>query len=212
MAEAWPLSTFPVKALQWKRRRIRLGGGGALFGPGQIGIGGGGGWWEVNLPGSLLYDQTAKRTWEALIDRADGGYAVFEVPYLEETPVSGTTAKFGAAAALGATQVRITRQSGFNGALAIGGPAAFTVAHSTEGDRLYRIQRIVTANIATNTDLVELNIPLRQAVANNDPVDFNAPRCLMRIADDSDDAYPEMDGAWISEVGVRLVEAFEQGI
>lgn len=211
MAEAWPLSTFPVSALNWKPRKVRRGGGMGITGPGQTGQSAGR-WWEVNLPGSVLESQTARRIWDALIDRGDGGFATFEVPYLEETPETGKTARFGAAAALRATQVRIERVAGFSGALALGGPAAFSVTHATQGKRLYRIQRIITANIATNTDLVEINIPLREAVADDQAIDFNTPACLMRIEDPDDEAYPTFDATWTAEVGVRLVEAFEQAI
>ena len=208
MPEAWPLSTFPVKALQWKRRLMRFGGGLGVLGPSQVGLGGGGGWWEARLPGSVLVDAADALEWEGRIDDADGGFKVWEVPYIREDQPSGTVAKFGAAAARNATQVRVTRVSGFSAPLKRG--MVFGVSHATQGKRIYRIKRVVTANISAGVDLVVLNLPLREAVANNQAVDFNTPACVMILDDPNDDAYPEFDGAWQAEVGVNFREAVEQ--
>jgi len=213
MAEAWPFSTFGVGSLGWKLARTRIGGGMSISGRGQVGVVDGGGSWEVDLDETSIATQTERRIWNALILRADAGGAVFEVPYLEEEPVSGTTARFAAAADLGATTAQIQRQGGFSAALALGGPQAFTVVHATEGARLYLIRKITSAGSAGagGIDTVEFLPALREAVTLNQAIDFNSPRCLMRLEDPNDDAWPVMKAPWTADVGVKLVEAFRQG-
>lgn len=205
MADAYSFATFPVSSLNWRRLGTVISGGPTLSGPGQLGKFDGGGWWGVELGGVVLETQAERRAWTALLLALDEGLGQIEMGYLEETPMSGTTARFAAAAADRATTVQIERQSGFSGPLQPGTP--FSVANSAAYDRLHIVKRVVST--VGSVDTVEIRVPLRQAVALNQAVDFNAPRCLMRLDDPEGEAWPTFDGTWTGSVPrLRFLEVF----
>lgn len=81
-----------------------------------------------------------------------------------------------AAAALRATTITIEFMSGTN---PIGGEA-FSINHSVEGWRMYEISGVVTVSNTIAT--VTFDPPLRQAVPEDTLIEFDRPRCTMRLA------------------------------
>jgi hypothetical protein len=63
------------------------------------------------------------------------------------------------------------------------GGESFSIEHPTEGWRMYEIS---TVEMATETTgVIRFNPPLREAVANGMQLEFDRPRCTMRLASPS---------------------------
>ncbi|QOG20467.1 hypothetical protein [Bradyrhizobium sp. SEMIA] len=60
------------------------------------------------------------------------------------------------------------------------GGEAFSIEHSTKGWRLYEIKTVTMASDTEAT--ITFNPPLREAVDAETPLEFDRPRCLMRLA------------------------------
>jgi hypothetical protein len=86
---------------------------------------------------------------------------------------SGTTA-------LRATQINL----GIDFAGVLHGGELFSIDHTVLGWRMYRIIEIVSQTATAAT--VKIEPPLREAVANNTPVEFDLPRCIMQLASPAD--------------------------
>lgn len=211
MAERLPVADFNLSSVRFSLSGIQLSSGQSISGFTQTAKTDGGGFWTAQLSCKLrTADQV--RSWRAYGARLDGGAATIEVPRCEagmkptltdppephQVPhsddatfsdgseyafVPGFKASFGGPAALRATQVQID----FTEAVDVLGGEVFTAAHATAGARMYVIHSVVsqTGNIYT----VKIRPPLREAVTTSTPLDFDYPRCLMRLANpDSWDA------------------------
>lgn len=81
------------------------------------------------------------------------------------------------AAALRATTISIEMTSGHQ----FRGGEHFSINHATKGHRLYRVRRVV--GTYGTTQVVEIRPPLREAVTVYTPIDAEAPKCVMALAD-----------------------------
>jgi len=203
MADVFPFATFPVAALRWQLLGATISGGPTLSGPGQVARFDGGGWWGCELSGGLIRTQEERRAWHAWLLSLEDGLGLVELPYLEETPPTGT-ARLSGAHALRATTVAIERQSGWSGPLSPG--MAFEIDNSSQYKRLHMIKRVVST--LGSVDTVEVRPPLRQAAADDKALNFTTPKCLMRLDDPNGDAWPKLNGNWNGDWSTRFVEAF----
>lgn len=203
MADVFPFVDFPVGVLRWRRLGAVIDGGGAVAGPGQIAKTDGGGWWGCELSGGMIRTQAERWAFNALLLALDDGLGLVELPYLEETPLTGT-ARLSGARALRATTIGIERLAGWSGPVKAG--MAFDIDNSQQYRRLHMIKKVVST--AGNVDTVEIRPPLRQAASDDKALGFAAPRCLMRLDDPNGDVWPRMTGTWTGEWTARFVEAF----
>lgn len=110
-------------------------------------------------------------------------------------------AKFGAAAALRATQVAIEVTRGAR----LKGGEVLAVSHATAGRRCYRVRRVISqvGQVAT----VLIRPPLRQAVANNMAVDFDWPSLVATLIPESDIS-PDIEFGRRATVDIAFRESF----
>lgn len=162
----------------------------------------GGGFWTVALNDIQLWDRTQPLLWRAVRQLANGGVTPLVVSRSDQLqPWPNGVISYGAigfsdtalfsdgtgfeqpvidvatvgAAALRATSLQLVLLN--SGAL-LGGEA-FSIEHPTFGWRMYEIAT-VTATDATRAT-VTFNPPLREAVADGAAVEFDRPRCVMKL-------------------------------
>jgi hypothetical protein len=92
-------------------------------------------------------------------------------PIADGAPDKGAAYIAGAAAALRATTMAITGTS----EIALVGGELFSINHPTWGWRVYRVTSFDGSNITFRT-------PLREAVTTGTPLEFDVPRCQMKLA------------------------------
>jgi hypothetical protein len=156
----------------------------------------GGGFWRLDLINGETIDRTAGLAWRALTEGMDNGsQAVIALlcserlfqpvgdlvtvdhsdgtPFSDDTPYDSSGADYTivADAALRAVTVQIAGAS----ELPLIGGELFSVEHAAWGWRVYRITRI-------DGDVITFRPPLREAMAAGTALEFDTPRCQMRMA------------------------------
>jgi hypothetical protein len=160
----------------------------------------GGGFWQAKLNNVRFRDRLDTLLWRALRQIANGGvvplivyrrdttwapfpgsltesilpdnYAYFDNGAGYYTPIIDVTCSGGAA--LRATSMSVNLKN----CAALQGGECFSIKHPTFGWRLYEIAT-VTDNVIT------FNPPLREAIVDGDRLEFDRPRCLMKLASSS---------------------------
>jgi len=205
MTERLPVEDMGLHAQSWNLTGASISGGQSVSGQSQSVRSDGGGLWRLRA-GFKLRTPADMKKWRAFGARLDGGATSIVVPRIEaglkvqlegtETVESAThsdgstlsdgseydvipevSASPGASAALRATQMQLA----FTSAVVLEGGECFTIEHATQGDRLYTIHSVVAQ--ANNTYTVKIRPPLREAITTSTVLDFDDPRCLMRLAD-----------------------------
>ena len=136
-------------------------------------------------------------------------YALASVPHGDDAFFSDGTGYFpsiinivASAAVLRSVSLDIT----INYAGALYGGESFAIYHSTLGWRLYEIATVAMTSVTEAT--ITFNPPLREAIPEATQLEFDRPRCLMRLANPS-----SMDLAvapWtFNAASVEFVETFE---
>lgn len=178
-----------------KREGLTTSGGTSLSGYEDVIRTDGGGFLSVEFLNGETWERQDTLAWRALTDAMDGGAVavvvhfcdrlhqpvgdVLRVPHSDGTPFSddslyrsaGAEASTIAAAALRATSLRMRITS----ELPLLGGELFTIVHPTWGERAYRV-------IAIDGDTIQFRPPLREAVDAGTPLDFDDPRCRMRLS------------------------------
>ena len=178
--------------------------------PGQVLNLSGGGFWQIECAFSAKTpDQIrALRAWGAYLDKgatefilplidlkfaprpitagapAKPGIAAAATDYFSEEAGYGSqliVASAYASATLRATSIQITISQGSSPQ----GGEHFSIEHETAGWRLYRISRVTARS--GNRFTCEIRPPLREAVSESDTIEFDMPRCVMRITPDKAD-------------------------
>lgn len=222
--DTFPVARFPTERLKWYPMGVPAVGGGTFTGPGQVGEFSGGGWWCAALIGMDLADDAEIRQMEALLGRAAFGVGLFivervveplrprpaPVSFDDETSFDDDTLFEGSAVTavlvddvpLRATTYRIQCD------VPLTGGEKFTIVHAVHGPRKYLIVGIddVDGDIYT----VWVMQPLREAAVAGTPVDFDRPRCVMRLEDANGDAWPTIEPGWQAKTSLRFVEAFDR--
>lgn len=199
----FPVTDYPSEGLRWRPLFANLSGGPTVAGPGQVGEVSGGGWWVAESDGIDLGEDGEIRAWMALMFSGAQTVEAFVVPMKTwpvnpDAPVTATIA----AHALRATTVEITTDD------TIGVGHCFTLAHAGVGPRVHMILG-VDSHVG-DVWTVHIGPPLREATTAAMAVDFDNPRCVMRISNPTADAWPRMGAGWSSKVQVTFEEAFDE--
>lgn len=211
MTYTFPSNFFaPVTAKAPHLQGASVSSGSTVAGPIQMVSTGGGGLWAWEYGGINLNRRDKLLGWRAFVSLIDGGVLKMVVPLVDlrqaPVPLSGGAPYYGGdmphsdgtvfsedglgyrdgivaatstggAASLRATALTATFTAG--GALLAG--MHFSIDHSVQGRRLYRI---VTTPVALGGGAYSFKIrpPLRQAIPNGITLDFDRPGCLMRCS------------------------------
>ena len=190
------LSSFLARerGLVWAITGSSLRSGSDLLGrPRRVNLSGGGLWQcdmrDIQLGGDERYD-----AWLALLDAMDEGATPVIVPYYDHSRSTLVEAGFGdggtfadgssflqgaieasviTPAALRATTLRIAATQPPRG--------SFSVVSYTKGVRLHRIN--MSEEVSSGVYDIAIRPPLRDSVDSDTPLDFDNPRCAMRLAD-----------------------------
>jgi hypothetical protein len=165
----------------------------------------GGGLWVASLNNIQFRDRTDALLWRAIRQACNGGVSPIVVPRNDSVfapfpsppiksygSISFSDASFFsdgsgfyeaiidvtcAAAALRATTLVLT----LNNCAQLQGGEAFSILHPTMNWRLYEIATVTPID-ATHSS-VTFNPPLREAVIDGTQLEFDRPRCLMKLVD-----------------------------
>jgi hypothetical protein len=166
----------------------------------------GGGFWSASINNIQFYDQTDALLWRAIRQICNGGvtpivvwrndriFSPFPVGSNPDEIISHSDGSLfsdsssyyqsiidvtcAGGAALRSTAMTINLN--YCGTL-IGGES-FSIEHPTFGWRLYEIGTVVVADDGL-TAAITFNPPLREATPDQQVLEFDRPRCLMRLAD-----------------------------
>jgi len=202
------LPPLPVERLRWSLRGVTKESGPTDSGVIQVGRIDGGGWWEAAFEGVLVEESDEWRTWQALESQLDGGATsclvtrrvehtapwplVGGVPLMGYAPIphdDGTFHDDGSgyyqpvidASIVGSAALRATSlvlRFVYGGPLR--GGETFSINHPVKNSRMYRIGTVVLNDAGDS--VVTFRPPLREAVTDGTPVEFDRPRCLMRLS------------------------------
>lgn len=162
----------------------------------------GGGLWSASLNDIQFWDQTDARLWRAVRQLCNGGVtpiivprndaicAPFPVPEYAPTPHSdgsffddGTgyyqpviDVECYGGAALRSTSMVLK----LNYCAPLQGGESFSIEHDTFNWRLYEIATAVPIDDTYTT--ITFNPPLREAIEDGDQIEFDRPRCTMKLA------------------------------
>lgn len=140
-----------------------------------------------------------------------GGEVGDGVPHSDESPFSddslyesggSVTSSATGAADLGDTEIELTVTGTLRPLL---GGDEFTIVHPIAKERMYRIKRVTA--VAGDTYTVEFGPPLRDDVDAGEALDFNDPRCLMRL-DDADAFKLELENNERGQFDAVFTEAY----
>jgi hypothetical protein len=203
-----------------------LDGGRSLSGDAQFAELSGGGRWSVAFSDISLIRPPQVKAWRALEAALDSGATPILVPLADRrhqpllnpkysggdgfglsiwdegvTPWTPEeiTAVVAADAALRSTQLTFT----YAGGAPLMGGEHFSIEHARHGARMHRISRIVAQG---GTVTIEFRPPLREAVSVGELLNFESPRCTMRL--DGEMAAPLTMWRWASGASVKFVETF----
>lgn len=204
----FPTRLFGPTSLQARLVGQAITGGVSLSGEAQFADVGGGGRWVIDFGESALWTPDKVLAWRRFVAAADGGAQWLIVPLADRlhqplTPKYTGTDTFGTAtwvadvtawtaeevtattsadAALGATSMTFD----FTAPQALVGGEHFSILHATLGWRLYRVSRVISGGAvgsAVSTQ-VKFRPPLREAAASGAALNFESPRCVMRVDGD----------------------------
>lgn len=205
----WPRILQRDRSWKWELGARTVSGGRSLSGLMPTARFDGGGMWMAELGDVQVSSADHVRAWRALTARLDSGATpvVLEArderfapwPLLDGAPVvSPYTATFsdGATfsdetvleseviaaelvedAALRATTITIS----LSNAEPLRGGEHFSIQHDTFSHRLYRVGKVVIDD--DGNSVVTIRPPLREATAAGTRVEFDNPKCIMRLAD-----------------------------
>lgn len=229
----FPIALFREANLTWELSGVAIGGGQSASGVSAVTRLDGGGLWQAKFAEIWLYTAAKRRGWRALSAIADGGVQplvvqvreTFDAPFpvvsgsaLASLPLctfsdgatfsdggefaSSTMSFFAnATALLRSTSLVVKKVAGS----ALQGGEYFAIDHITKSWRLYRIATAIDNGDGTFN--VTFRPPLREAIAANTLLDFDRPRCVMRLASVSAmDAV--LEPPYNATVAVNFVEAF----
>lgn len=218
----FPTWRFPFQSKDFDIEQALLSGGTALNGVDDTIASDGGGKWYADL-GDALYSRDRVMLWRAFKSAIQYGALPFVfpvcdarhqptmgrkwVPHSDGSPFSDDTlyasgdctASLAADAALRATQITINMVLGKP---LIGGER-FAIDHPTMRHRCYQVGRIFDQTPTSAT--FQFHTPLREAAPAGTVIDFNSPRCVVRLSGAM--SAPLAGPRWASG-SVRFVEDF----
>lgn len=204
----FPARRFSPASLQARLVGQAISGGVSLSGEAQFADVSGGGRWVIDFGESALWEREDVLAWRRFVASADGGAQSLLVPLHDRIcqPVSAVypdtdtfgletwvtdrtawtadevTATTTATAALGATALAFN----LTAPKALLGGERFAILHATWLWRLYTVARVKTGGTVGSAVATTIDIrpPLREAVASGTALNFDNPRCVMRVDGD----------------------------
>jgi hypothetical protein len=203
----FPSRLFAPTSLQARLVGQAISGGVSLSGEQQFADASGGGRWVIDFGESALWTREKVLAWRRFVAAADGGATSLLVPFADRRhqPVNPhytggdtfgldtwvadasawtaeeVTATTTADAAIGATSISFT----FTAPKALLGGEVFSRLHATAGWRAYRGSRVTAGGLGSgDATTLQFRPPLREAIASGSPLNFESPRCVMRVDGD----------------------------
>lgn len=232
-AVEYPVSLLREQASRWALLRQLVSPGGTSAGrfP-RLSLDGGGAW-ACDIASVNLRTAAHVKTWRVIDSRAQGGVAPVVVPMCDKRhmtfPVIGGQTVYshpavphidedddetffsdGTGYATPAVQAyvsgtRLLRATRIVIVFHAGGPLKggeyFSLRHAVQGWRLYRVNRVL------GDGEVQFDPPLREAIGNGAWVEFNHPRCTMRLRN-PDGMAAELALRRFANPSVSFVETF----
>lgn len=229
----YPSTLFAEGRLQWELMGTTIGSGQTASGAMPVTRLDGGGRWKATFSEVGLWSADHLRTWRALAAVCDGGAqpVVFQNRESAETapwplvggqivtsfPVVGHSdgslfsdgtgyasnvinAKSKNAAALRATSMTVAMNAGGQ----LRGGEHFSIDHPEMRWRMYRVRSAV--DNGDGTFAITFRPPLREAIAAATELEFDHPRCVMRLASpDAMDA--TLEDVFFGRPSIALIEA-----
>jgi hypothetical protein len=166
----------------------------------------GGGFWRATLSNIRFKDRSDTLLWRAIRNIANGGIVPIVVYRRDATwaPFPGTTegeitshsdgtyfddgtgyyeATIDVTCNGGAALRATTMVLNLNVCAALQGGECFSINHATFGWRLYEIGTAIENDDGTTT--ITFNPPLREAITDGEQLEFDRPRCTMKLANSS---------------------------
>lgn len=220
------LSTFPTCLFSFATREIMVqqstvSGGRALNGDDTVIATDGGGRWVAQYGSAPLNRRDKVLAWRAARAMLEGGVVpvifpicdarhqpvagTYRVSHSDDTPFSddslysGGDCTVAAAADVALRGTAMTLAITTIGKPLIGGER-FSIRHPVWGDRLYEIKTV-------DGNQITFRPPLREAVLAGTEINFSDPRCVMRLAADSDMSAP-LNGPRAATGSITLIEDF----
>lgn len=205
----FPTALFSPSSLAARLVGGAVTGGQSLSGITQFAMTTGGPSWVFEFGEAPLWTKETFNTWEAVAAATDNGATPFVVPVCDRRrqpfvdPKRGEgvgdgddstfsdgalwSAEYITASVVGSASLRATRLNiSITGIAPEGlvGGEHFTIWHLTKGQRMYRVARVVEQDTEAHTATIDIRPPLREATADGITLDFDNPRCVMRINGD----------------------------
>lgn len=175
-----PSSMMREREVAWNLAASTVSPGQSSFGNFQIVRLDGGGVWTAQWFDVSVMTAAHVRTFRSIAAQAENGATPLVVSRCESRQrLPGTLATVAGATALRATDIKIALTAG----AAIQAGEIFSISHPNQGWRMYEIKSAVATG--GGQYLVSFRPPLREAAANGDKVEFDSPRCTMRLASPS---------------------------
>lgn len=229
----FPTHLFNPASIQMRRAGAAITGGESLSGETDTIVTDGGGYWVVQMSGIILRTPDLIRAWRAWEDTLESGTTRVLVPvadvrqaprpmiggrlsspsalvnttgdpYFPEAVAFATpwiVATITAPAALRATELTINVERGAR----LKGGEVFSIDHATKGRRAYRVVRVLSRD--EQEAVVTIRTPLREAVADDTPVDFDWPSLVATLVPEADTA-PDIGYGRDAMVDIVFREAF----
>lgn len=229
----WPGKLLRPAKADWSIGGQTISGGATLSGVMTSVHTDGGGLWRASLGAINIIEQDQRRTWKALRAICDGGAQPIIVPVYESEdapwPVVGGVplmelpavphsddathsdgsgyasscieAYLAADAALRATSLTIEIVAGSD----LQGGELFSIDHPELRWRLYQVRTLL--DNGDGTFAVTIRPPLRRVAFAGDPVEFDRPKCVMKLAR-ADGMAAEFESVEIAAPSVDFIEAF----
>jgi hypothetical protein len=229
----FPKNILLEARVSWELEGQLVGGGQATGRPAAVARVDGGGYWTAMLEEVQVLNENQRRTWRSVSAICDGGVQPIIVimrdiqdqpwPVVSGSPVmswppvphSDTSlfsdgsgyengvinAHASGAAALRATSMTIEILAGSD----LQGGEHFAIDHPGMRWRAYRIRTVIDNGDGTWD--VTFRPPLRADVSDGQEIDFDHPRCVMRI-NDVRAMNAVFETIWIARPNVGFIEAF----
>lgn len=222
--DVWPLEQLWPSSVVWRRALVKRGGDNTMS---LVNIGGttdAGGRWVCEMTVPLLDVQQIKQA-RAMVEGTDGGTVPLIVPYLNEADapypygVPAESVPFGDGSTFGdgtefagsainveaaAADLRATLL-GINiiASAALVGGEFFSISHPTFLKRLYTVVRVPASN------QIKIRPPLREAIPDETPLDFERPGCVMNLTSAEESIQPVTAGAYMSSLNLQFIEELD---
>jgi hypothetical protein len=209
-ALTWPTTLERERSLRWSPRFGNEHSPPTLDGSIQVRNINGGGLWEAAFGTEQLRGREQLLAWQAMEVSAQGGLQPIDVPLLlcrqRPRPANLTAIVVTAVGALAARDMAARVDLENSGELAAGMHFADYDA-ALYGWRLYRIDSVAAVGGQPTQRDITFWPPLRFAIADNHALEFEAPRCVMKLAK-SDDMDLELELRKRGSPSASFIEAF----